>query len=85
RAQLDLSIARPALERAARCIEAELADPPAPADDEAGDVPPLAGQPFQPRPDPLLANDLTPWLLRRLQLACAMATELRLTAQRIAK
>ena len=36
-----------------------------------------AGQPFQPRPDPLLANDLTPWLLRRLALATAMARELR--------
>ncbi|RYX97496.1 MAG: FUSC family protein [Comamonadaceae bacterium] len=43
-------------------------------------APSIAGQPFQPRPDPLLANDLTPWLLRRLTLACAMARELRQAA-----
>jgi hypothetical protein len=42
-----------------------------------------AGQPFQPRPDPLVAADLTPWLLRRLKLACAMARELRLAADRV--
>ena len=40
----------------------------------------IAGQPYQPRPDPLLANDLTPWLMRRLTLACAMARDLRQAA-----
>lgn len=44
------------------------------------ETPAIAGQPFQPRPDPLLANDLTPWLLRRLTLACAMANDLRQAA-----
>jgi hypothetical protein len=42
----------------------------------------IDGQPFKPLPDPLLANDLTPWLLRRLTLACAMAAELRIAAVR---
>ncbi len=31
---------------------------------------------------PLVATDLTPWLLRRLALACAMARELRQAATR---
>ena len=31
-------------------------------------------------PDPTAVADLTPWLLRRLQLACAIAGELRLSA-----
>lgn len=61
---------------------------PAPARNETGEgmpaedhaAPAIAGQPFQPRPDPLLANDLTPWLLRRLTLACAMARDLRQAA-----
>ena len=43
----------------------------------------MAGQPYVERPDMLVAADLTPWLLRRLQLACAMARELRLAASRI--
>ena len=84
RAQLDLAVATPALQQAARHIEAELtgtnanvnADAPTP-------TPAVAGQPFQPRPDPLMAADLTPWLLRRLELACAMARELRLAASRV--
>jgi uncharacterized membrane protein YccC len=77
RAQLDMAVAQVALAQSARCIEAELAgtDTAGQAAPEAG--PAIAGQPFQPRPDPLLAADLTPWLLRRLTLACAMASELR--------
>ncbi len=79
RGQLNLDIARPALEQASKRIEAELSGkavqgttiPTEP------DLPTTAGQPFQPKPDPLLANDLTPWLLRRLTLTCAMAVELR--------
>ena len=43
----------------------------------------MAGQPYLERPDPLVATDLTPWLLRRLQLACAIARELRLAANRV--
>lgn len=80
RAQLDLKLARPALARAAKRIEAELSD--------TGGTPPpagpaIAGQPFQPRPDPLMITDLTPWLLRRLELACAMARELRQAQARV--
>ncbi|MES1978888.1 MAG: FUSC family membrane protein [Pseudomonadota bacterium] len=79
RAQLDLDIARPALEQASKRIEAELSGKSVPAQDldAQPDLPTTAGQPFQPKPDPLLANDLTPWLLRRLTLTCAMAAELR--------
>lgn len=79
RAQLDLDVARPALEQASKRIEAELSgkNMPAPDIDAIPDLPTTAGQPFQPKPDPLLANDLTPWLLRRLTLTCAMAAELR--------
>ena len=80
RAQLNLAVVRPALARAAGCIEAELSGAGAAAP-EAG--PAVAGQPFQPRPDPLMILDLTPWLLRRLDLACAMARELRLTQARV--
>jgi uncharacterized membrane protein YccC len=84
RAQLNMDVALPALQEAAKQITEELAEASAanpkvgkPADD---DTPPIAGQPFQPRPDPLLAADLTPWLLRRLELAKAMAKELKQAA-----
>ena len=83
RGQLDLVQARPALAHAGRCIEAELSDSPG-----AGPHPEppgfsIAGQPYLERPDTLVAADLTPWLLRRLELACAMARELRLAANRV--
>ncbi len=79
RAQLDLDIARPALEQASKRIEEELSGKPVPATafPAEPDLPTTAGQPFQPKPDPLMANDLTPWLLRRLTLTTAMAAELR--------
>jgi hypothetical protein len=80
RAQLDLTVVRPALARAATCIEAELSGAGAAAPDTG---PAIAGQPFQPRPDPLMTINLTPWLLRRLDLACAMARELRQTQARV--
>ncbi|MBH2020399.1 MAG: FUSC family protein [Burkholderiales bacterium] len=83
RGQLDLAQATPALERAAHCIEAELSGKTPPA---SNDNPPgfsIAGQPYLERPDMLVAADLTPWLLRRLQLACAIARELRLAASRV--
>ncbi len=81
RAQLDLTIARPALEQAASDIAAELSGKAAEALPAVTAVT-VAGQPFQPRPDPLLANDLTPWLIRRLTLATAMAAELRMATNR---
>ncbi|MDR3452787.1 MAG: FUSC family membrane protein [Rhodoferax sp.] len=81
RAQLDLDVATPALQQASQRIQAELAGTGTGA--EPGPAPAVAGQPFQPRPDPLVAADLTPWLLRRLALACAMARELRLAADRV--
>ena len=83
RGQLDLSQALPALAQATQCIEAELL---AKAPASSNQNPPgfsIAGQPYVERPDMLAAADLTPWLLRRLQLACAMARELRLAASRI--
>ena len=83
RGQLDLAQATPALEHAAQCIETELLGK-APA--ASNHNPPgfsIAGQPYVERPDMLVAADLTPWLLRRLQLACAMARELRLAASRV--
>jgi uncharacterized membrane protein YccC len=84
RGQLNLAVARPALDAASRCIAAELSgkQPAVSGTSALPAIPPLAGQPFQPRPDPLVAHDLTPWLLRRLSLACAMAAELRLAAAR---
>ncbi|HEY3046205.1 MAG TPA: FUSC family membrane protein [Polaromonas sp.] len=84
RTQLDLAVAAPALEEAAQRIAAELSDAavPPPSTGTPAATPPIAGQPFQPRPDPLVAADLTPWLLRRLALACAMAQELRLAMAR---
>ncbi len=80
RSQLDLERATPALQHAAQCIEAELSDAEPPADGPGFS---MASQPYLPRPDLLIATDLTPWLLRRLQLACAMARELRLAAARV--
>ena len=83
RSQLDLEQARPALEYAAQCIEAELSGK---TPTGANHHPPsfsIAGQPHLERPDMLVATDLTPWLLRRLQLGCAIATELRLAANRV--
>ena len=78
RAQLDLDVALPALQQASRDIDAALTGATdAPVQVPTADTPGTAGQPFQPRPDPLLAHDLTPWLLRRLALATAMARELR--------
>ncbi len=88
RAQLNMDVALPALQQASKQICDELAEAStakaaktttaaAAAPDNA---PPVAGQPFQPRPDPLLAADLTPWLLRRLTLATGMAKELKQAA-----
>ncbi len=75
RAQLDMGVASPALQHAARQIALELAGTATP-----DGSPPAAGQIFQPRPDPLAVNDITPWLLRRLALATGMARELRQAA-----
>ncbi|APW40941.1 FUSC family protein [Rhodoferax koreense] len=85
RAQLNMDVALPALQAASKQIGDELAEASAakaakPAAAQPADAPPIAGQPFQPRPDPLLAADLTPWLLRRLTLATAMARELKQAA-----
>ena len=83
RKQLDLALAMPALAQAAQCIHAELSDKKLdPATLQPADFS-LAGQAYVERPDPLVATDLTPWLLRRLQLACAIARELRLAAARV--
>ncbi|MEO7400198.1 MAG: FUSC family membrane protein [Polaromonas sp.] len=83
RKQLDLAQATPALAYAAQCIAAELAGKsPAQSADQASGFS-VAGQPYLEKPDPLVATDLTPWLLRRLQLACAIAKELRLAANRV--
>ena len=88
RPQLDMEQAAPALAQASQSIEAELGDsaalpaPPLPA--ASVPVPPLAGQPFQARPDLLAADDLTPWLLHRLAVAHVMAHELRLAVARAA-
>ena len=83
RAQLDLAQATPALQHAAQCIEAELLGQAPGASNQSPSSFSMAGQPYVERPDMLVAADLTPWLLRRLQLACAMARELRLSASRI--
>ena len=83
RKQLDLTLAVPALAQAAQCIHAELSDKKLdPSVFQPADFS-LAGQAYVERPDPLVATDLTPWLLRRLQLACAIARELRLAAARV--
>lgn len=81
RPQLDMERATPALRQAARDIADALSgltprEPPP-------DAPGTAGQTFQPRPDPLAADDLTPWLLRRLALATAMARELNTAAEQV--
>ena len=81
--QLDLDQATPALAQAERYIEIELSATTPVLMDDNPDGFSLAGQPYLERPDVLLAADLTPWLLRRLQLACAMARELRLAAARV--
>ena len=83
RGQLDLAQATPALEHATQCIEAELLGQAPAASNQSPPGFSMAGQPYVERPDMLVAADLTPWLLRRLQLACAMARELRLAASRI--
>ena len=92
RPQLNLAVAVPALEDATQRIDAELGAVPVTGGTNVGAaaggtastaVTRSTGQPFQPRPDPLLAADLTPWLLRRLTLACAMARELRLAADQV--
>ena len=80
---LALLPATPALAQAERYIEIELSATTPPLTDDNPDGFSLAGQPYLERPDVLLAADLTPWLLRRLQLACAMARELRLAAARV--
>ena len=82
RAQLNMDVALPALHDAAKLISEELAIASTGKATQVADedTPPIAGQPFQPRPDPLVAADLTPWLLRRLELAKAMAKELKLAA-----
>ena len=87
RKQLDLAQATPALEYAAQFIAAELSDKaPSPSGDYPADfgtnLSPAA-QLYVERPDPLVATDLTPWLLRRLALACAIAKEFRLAANRV--
>ncbi|BDT70273.1 hypothetical protein os1_44660 [Comamonadaceae bacterium OS-1] len=87
RSQLDMAVATPALQAAAQQITLELTAAPkketAPAWQEVKvdeEVPSAAAQPFQPRPDPTAVDDLTPWLLRRLTLATAMARELQQAA-----
>ena len=85
RSQLDMAVATPALQAAARQIGLELAASaplePTTTDATSTDTnPSIAAQPFQPRPDPLAVDDLTPWLLRRLTLATAMARELQQAA-----
>ena len=81
RTQLDMNVAAPALVDAMQRISAELAEVTdlagAAASASHAATVSVAGQPFQPRPHPLVAADLTPWLLRRLTLACGMASELR--------
>lgn len=86
RVKRDVSVATPDLPDAAYCSAAELAEAPdLTKGTSAGAVTgvPVAGQPFQPRPDPLVAAELTLWLLRRLTLACEMAAELRLATARV--
>ena len=91
RGQLNLAVAAPALAVASERIAEALSGkptvvpsaspegqattaPPPPLD---ADSPTIAGQPFQPKPDPMVTADLTPWLLRRLSLASSMAQELQ--------
>ena len=83
RSQLDMAQAVPALTQAEQWIEAELSSKPLTdaGIDSLGFG--LRGQPYLKRPDVLLVADLTPWLLRRLQLACAIAHDMRLAASRV--
>ena len=83
RNQLDMAQAGPALEHAAQSIEAELSGLSLGVAGTRAMASNLSGRPYLQRTDVLLAADLTPWLLRRLQLACGMAHELRLAAQRM--
>ncbi len=83
RSQLDLERATPALRHAAQCIEAELSSEPAGKPIPNAPSFSISAQPYLERPDLLVATDLTPWLLRRLQLACAIAHELRLAASQV--
>jgi uncharacterized membrane protein YccC len=92
RPQLDMAVAAPALKKAAQQISDALTAPPKDAPDTA--IPGLDGEldsgeespealidkPFQPRPEPLHQDDLTPWLMRRLALATGMARDLRRAA-----
>jgi len=80
RPQLRMDVAQPALQQAAQRIAAELGERPSP---EEGLPLALAGHPHVAPPDPLMSADLTPWLLRRLGLACAMARELRVDVERL--
>ena len=83
RSQLDMAQAMPALTLATQRIEAELSSDPLAAPSLDPQAIGMPGQPYLERPDVLLAADLTPWLLRRLQLACGIARELRLAANRM--
>ncbi len=86
RGQLDMALATPALQQAAKQIEEALggtatdAVPATAAPITEPTEPGVAGQPYQQAPDPLVLHDLTPWLLRRLALAVAMARELQRSA-----
>jgi len=71
-------VERPIADTAAR-IEAALAKPPAGADEEA---PVTAASGPIPLPDPF-EQDISPWLLRRLDLAAGLALQLRDDAARI--
>jgi hypothetical protein len=83
RSQLDMAQATPALEYAAQRIEAELSGQSVAEAGTPATAFSISGQPYLQRPDVLLAADLTPWLLRRLQLACAIAAELRVAASQV--
>ena len=83
RSQLDMAQAIPALTQAAQRIEAELSGNSLAATSIGPQAIAISSQPYLERPDVLLAADLTPWLLRRLELACGIAHELRLAAGRM--
>ena len=83
REQLDPAQTTLALEYAAHYIATELADKaPAPPSEPTANASLASQAPLQTA-DPLFTADLTPWLLRRLQLACVIARELRLAAGRV--
>ncbi|MES2182971.1 MAG: FUSC family membrane protein [Pseudomonadota bacterium] len=77
--QLDMAVAGPALRQAAEEVVAALSTsaPVAPAEEATG-----AADPSQARPPDMLAPDLTPWLLERLQLTVAVARRMRDAAVR---